>query len=28
LAMSIMDGAVRVFNEVLTFEEAGVADKG
>jgi len=28
LAMSIMEGAVRVFNEVLTFEEAGVADKG
>jgi len=27
LAMSIMEGAVRVFNEVLTFEEAGVADK-
>jgi nicotinate-nucleotide--dimethylbenzimidazole phosphoribosyltransferase len=28
LAMSIMEGAVRVFNEVFTFEEAGVADKG
>jgi nicotinate-nucleotide--dimethylbenzimidazole phosphoribosyltransferase len=28
LAMSIMEGAVCVFNEVLTFEEAGVADKG
>jgi nicotinate-nucleotide--dimethylbenzimidazole phosphoribosyltransferase len=27
LAMSIIDGAIRVFNEVLTFEEAGVADK-
>jgi len=27
LAMSIMEGAVCVFNEVLTFEEAGVADK-
>jgi nicotinate-nucleotide--dimethylbenzimidazole phosphoribosyltransferase len=27
LAMSIMEGAVRVFNDVLTFEEAGVADK-
>jgi nicotinate-nucleotide--dimethylbenzimidazole phosphoribosyltransferase len=27
LSMSIMEGAVRVFNEVLTFEEAGVADK-
>jgi nicotinate-nucleotide--dimethylbenzimidazole phosphoribosyltransferase len=27
LAMSIIEGAVRVFNEVLTFEEAGVADK-
>ena len=27
LAMSIMDGAVSVFREVMTFEEAGVADK-
>ena len=27
LDMSIMEGAVCVFNEVLTFEEAGVADK-
>jgi nicotinate-nucleotide--dimethylbenzimidazole phosphoribosyltransferase len=27
LAMSIMEGAVRVFKEVLTFAEAGVADK-
>lgn len=27
LAMSIMEGAVCVFNEVLTFDEAGVADK-
>jgi nicotinate-nucleotide--dimethylbenzimidazole phosphoribosyltransferase len=27
LAMSIMEGAVRVFSEVLTFEEAGVANK-
>jgi nicotinate-nucleotide--dimethylbenzimidazole phosphoribosyltransferase len=27
LAMSVMEGAVRVFNEVLTFKEAGVADK-
>ncbi len=27
LAMGVMDGAVHVFNEVLTFEEAGVADK-
>jgi nicotinate-nucleotide--dimethylbenzimidazole phosphoribosyltransferase len=27
LAMSIMEGAVRVFNDVLTFEEAGVTDK-
>ncbi len=27
LAMSIVEGAVCVFNEVLTFEEAGVADK-
>jgi nicotinate-nucleotide--dimethylbenzimidazole phosphoribosyltransferase len=27
LSMSIMEGAVRVFNEVLTFEEAGVANK-
>jgi nicotinate-nucleotide--dimethylbenzimidazole phosphoribosyltransferase len=27
LAMSIMEGAVCVFNEVLTFEEAGVSDK-
>jgi nicotinate-nucleotide--dimethylbenzimidazole phosphoribosyltransferase len=27
LAMSIMEGAVKVFKEVLTFSEAGVADK-
>lgn len=27
LAMSIMEGAVRVFTDVLTFAEAGVADK-
>jgi nicotinate-nucleotide--dimethylbenzimidazole phosphoribosyltransferase len=27
LSMGIMEGAVRVFNEVLTFDEAGVADK-
>ena len=27
LAMSIMQGAVRVFKDVMTFEEAGVADK-
>jgi nicotinate-nucleotide--dimethylbenzimidazole phosphoribosyltransferase len=27
LAMSIIEGAVRVFNEVFTFDEAGVADK-
>lgn len=27
LSMSIMEGAVRVFKEVLTFDEAGVADK-
>ena len=27
LSMSIMEGAVRVFNEVFTFEEAGVAGK-
>ncbi|MBU0986495.1 MAG: nicotinate-nucleotide--dimethylbenzimidazole phosphoribosyltransferase, partial [Proteobacteria bacterium] len=27
LAMSVMEGAVRVFNEVLTFAEAGVTDK-
>jgi nicotinate-nucleotide--dimethylbenzimidazole phosphoribosyltransferase len=27
LAMGIMEGAVRVFTDVLTFEEAGVADK-
>jgi len=27
LAMSIIEGAVRIFKEVLTFEEAGVADK-
>jgi len=25
--MSIIEGAICVFNEVLTFEEAGVADK-
>ena len=27
LSMSIIEGAVSMFNEVLTFEEAGVADK-
>ena len=27
LAMNIMQGAVSVFREVMTFEEAGVADK-
>jgi nicotinate-nucleotide--dimethylbenzimidazole phosphoribosyltransferase len=27
LSMSIIEGAVRIFREVLTFEEAGVADK-
>ena len=27
LAMSVIEGAVRVFKEVLTFEEAGVSDK-
>jgi nicotinate-nucleotide--dimethylbenzimidazole phosphoribosyltransferase len=27
LAMGIMEGALRVFNEVLTFDEAGVTDK-
>jgi len=27
LAMGVMEGAVHVFNEVFTFEEAGVADK-
>jgi nicotinate-nucleotide--dimethylbenzimidazole phosphoribosyltransferase len=27
MAMSIMEGAVRVFKEVLTFAEAGIADK-
>ena len=27
LAMSIMEGAVKVFTDVLTFAEAGVADK-
>ena len=27
LAMSVMDGAVKMFKEVLTFEEAGVANK-
>jgi hypothetical protein len=27
LAMNIMQGAVSVFKEVMTFEEAGVADK-
>ena len=27
LAMGIMDGAVRMFKEVLTFQEAGVANK-
>ena len=27
LAMSVIQGAVRVFKEVMTFEEAGVADK-
>jgi nicotinate-nucleotide--dimethylbenzimidazole phosphoribosyltransferase len=27
LAMGVMEGAVRMFKEVLTFEEAGVANK-
>ena len=27
LAMRILEGTVRLFNEVMTFEEAGVADK-
>jgi nicotinate-nucleotide--dimethylbenzimidazole phosphoribosyltransferase len=27
LAMGIVDGALRVYKEVMTFEEAGVADK-
>jgi nicotinate-nucleotide--dimethylbenzimidazole phosphoribosyltransferase len=27
LSMSIMEGAVSIFKEVLTFEEAGVTDK-
>jgi nicotinate-nucleotide--dimethylbenzimidazole phosphoribosyltransferase len=27
LAMGVMDASVHVFNEVLTFEQAGVADK-
>jgi nicotinate-nucleotide--dimethylbenzimidazole phosphoribosyltransferase len=27
LAMSVVDGALRVFREVMTFEEAGVAEK-
>jgi nicotinate-nucleotide--dimethylbenzimidazole phosphoribosyltransferase len=27
LAMGVMDSAVRMFKEVLTFQEAGVADK-
>jgi len=27
LAMSILEGAIRVFKEVLTFEEAGVTNK-
>jgi nicotinate-nucleotide--dimethylbenzimidazole phosphoribosyltransferase len=27
LSMCIIEGAVRVFNEVLTFDEAGVAGK-
>jgi len=27
LAMSIVDGALRVFREVMTFEEAGVTNK-
>jgi nicotinate-nucleotide--dimethylbenzimidazole phosphoribosyltransferase len=27
LAMSIVDGALRIFKEVMTFAEAGVADK-
>jgi hypothetical protein len=27
LAMGVMDASVHVFNEVLTFEEAGVIDK-
>jgi NaMN:DMB phosphoribosyltransferase len=27
LAIGVVDAAVHVFNEMLTFEEAGVADK-
>ena len=27
LAMGIMEGAVRIFKEMLTFEEAGVSNK-
>jgi nicotinate-nucleotide--dimethylbenzimidazole phosphoribosyltransferase len=27
LAMGIMDGAVRIFNDMATFEEAGVSEK-
>jgi len=27
LAMGIMEGAVRIFQDMLTFEEAGVTDK-
>jgi nicotinate-nucleotide--dimethylbenzimidazole phosphoribosyltransferase len=27
LAMGIMDGAVRIFKDMLTFEEAGVSNK-
>ena len=27
LAMGIMEGAVRIFQDMLTFEEAGVSDK-
>jgi nicotinate-nucleotide--dimethylbenzimidazole phosphoribosyltransferase len=27
LAMAVIDGAVKVFREVLTFEDAGVTNK-
>jgi nicotinate-nucleotide--dimethylbenzimidazole phosphoribosyltransferase len=27
MAMSVIEGALRVFNEVMTFEQAGVAEK-
>jgi nicotinate-nucleotide--dimethylbenzimidazole phosphoribosyltransferase len=27
MAMSVIEGALRIFNEVMTFEQAGVAEK-